>query len=139
MLEKLIKPLETIPARPKQLIFFRGQVLDSPVNRKIIRNTFPEQRLQPFFHGLTPPWGYGTFIYGKVAVWNNQILINAKDLAKTFTSAAGTIRIIKAEEIDTGLLEGDTVKLKSVREVFRFTSLNMNVALSMPFKIGGLN
>ena len=75
------------------------------------------QFLLPQAHRLTAPAGDGAFVDRLALVGDDQILVDAYDLAVALAAGTGAQRIVETEEVLGGLFEGDAVGLEARREL----------------------
>ena len=60
-------------------------------------------------HRIATPTSYGIVEYRARLVGDDQVFINARNLAPSFTLRAGTKRVVEREEVFVGSLELDAV------------------------------
>ena len=105
-----------ISSPQKQLLLGR-KVVVWLVNREIKFVGVVYQHLFPLLHCCATPAGDGILIYGLALVGNNQIFVNAHNLAISLAYGAGSDGVVEAEKMLCGLLKLNAVSLESSREL----------------------
>ncbi len=110
--------MEIFVACPQQPFLFVGQFVVGRVDREIEFVGVFNQLIFPSAHLFAAPAGHGPFVDGLALVRNDQIFVDADDLAVALASRTGSERIVETEKVFRRRFETDTVGFESGR-IFR--------------------
>ena len=108
---------------PKPILFLLCQLEIGFEDGEASLGIATDEPVFPLAHLLAPPTNDGSVIYAHCRVWDDDLLIDADDLAKALTLRARTNGRVEGKELVGGFLEGDAVGLKAGAEGISFVPL----------------
>jgi hypothetical protein len=138
--EKLIEPFKVAGTFPKHLVLGLVEFMNGPVDGKSGFFSAADKLLLPGLHFLSPPGRHGAFVEGFTGIGDHQIFVNAHNAPKSFAFGTGTIGIIKAKKVETGLFKLLAIGLKAIGEkALRAGIIHLDTTDALAFKKGGLH
>ena len=102
---------------PEEVELLGGELVVRRVDGEADFARHAYQVVLPFRHLFAVPTYHSVVVDGEEFVRNHETLADAHYIAVSATSGAGAIRVVEAEKVGVGLLEGDSVGLEAVAEM----------------------
>ena len=102
---------------PKHILLLLRQVIVRFEDGKIVLGSTTAEFFLPHLHLIAVPRLHTTVVDRQCGIGNDEVFVDADNLAETLTLRAGTSRRIEGEHLVVGLLERHAVSLETLGEV----------------------
>ncbi len=137
VLEEAVDPGHALGTLPEQAALPGIQLAVGAVDGKVVTGAVADEVLLPLAQLLPAPRRHAVIIDAQALVRDHQVGIDADYAAVPFALRTGAHRVVEAEEVGAGLLEGNAIGFETVAERHLAPVLPEQDQLTLSFEEGG--